>query len=102
MSLLVFIALFLPVVLGGLSVFLFKTGDRALKLILAFGGAFLLTLTFTELIPEIYSSETKYIGLFVMLGFFIQLMLDFLTKGLEHGHHSMSQMILMLPLVFVR
>jgi zinc and cadmium transporter len=88
MSLLVFIALFIPVVLGGMSVFFFRTGERSLKLILAFGGAFLLTLTFTELIPEIYSSETKYIGLFVMLGFFIQLMLDFLTKGLEHGHHS--------------
>jgi zinc and cadmium transporter len=88
MSLFVFIALFIPVVLGGLSVFFFRTSEKSLKLILAFGGAFLLTLTFTELIPEIYSSETKYIGLFVMLGFFIQLMLDFFTKGLEHGHHS--------------
>ena len=88
MTLLVFIALFLPVVLCGLSVFLFKTGEKTLKLILAFGGAFLLTLVFTELIPEIFSSETKLIGLWVMLGFFIQLLLDFLTKGVEHGHHS--------------
>lgn len=88
MTFLVFIALFLPVILSGLSVFLFKTSEKTLKLILAFGGAFLLTLVFTELIPEIFSSESHLIGLWVMLGFFIQLLLDFLTKGVEHGHHS--------------
>jgi zinc and cadmium transporter len=88
MNLIVFIALFFPVVLSGISVFFFKTSDKTLKLILAFGGAFLLSLSFIELIPEIYSSEPEKIGLFIMLGFFIQLLLDFLTKGVEHGHHS--------------
>ncbi len=88
MSWLVFVALFFPVLLSGLSVFLFKTGEKTLKLILAFGGAFLLSLTFIDIIPEIYSTETTLIGLFVMLGFFVQLLLDFLTKGVEHGHHS--------------
>lgn len=91
MTLLVFILLFFPVLLSGISVFFFKTGERSLKLILAFGGAFLLTLTFTELIPEIYSTESQQIGLFIMLGFFIQLLLDFLTKGVEHGHHSQHE-----------
>ena len=88
MSLVVFLALFFPVLLSGLSVFLFETGEKTLKLILAFGGAFLFSLVFIELIPEIYSTETVWIGLFVLLGFFIQLLLDFLTKGVEHGHHS--------------
>lgn len=88
MSIVVFIALFFPVLLSGLSVFFFKTGENALKLILAFGGAFLFSLTFVELIPEIYTTENVQIGLFVMLGFFIQLLLDFMTKGVEHGHHS--------------
>jgi len=88
MTLFIFIVLFLPVILSGLSVFILKTSERTIKLILAFGGAFLLSLCFIELIPEIYSSESKQIGLFIMLGFFIQLLLDFLTKGVEHGHHS--------------
>ncbi|HQI45175.1 MAG TPA: ZIP family metal transporter [Bacteroidales bacterium] len=88
MSLLVFLALVLPILLSGFSVFFFNISDKILKLILAFGGAFLLTLTFTELIPEIYTSDSLQVGLFVMLGFFIQLLLDFLTKGVEHGHHS--------------
>ncbi len=90
MNLIVFSALFFPVVLSGLSVFLIKTGERTLKLILAFGGAFLLSLSFIELIPEIYkSSISDKVGLFILLGFFIQLLLDFLTKGVEHGHHDM-------------
>ena len=88
MSLIVFIALFFPVLLGEMSVFLFKTGEKSLKLILAFGGAFLFSLIFIELIPEIFSTESPQIGLYVLLGFFIQLLLDFLTKGVEHGHHS--------------
>jgi len=89
MNLVVFAALFLPVVLSGLSVFLFKTGERTLKLILAFGGAFLLSLSCIELIPEIYKSPlSDKIGLYILAGFFIQLFLDFLTKGVEHGHHD--------------
>jgi zinc and cadmium transporter len=89
MNLLVFIALFFPVVLSGLSLFVFNTKERTLKLIIAFGGAFLLSLSFIELMPEIYkSSLSSSIGLFILLGFFIQLLLDFLTKGVEHGHHQ--------------
>ncbi len=89
MNFLVFIALFFPVALSGLSLFIFKTNERTLKLIIAFGGAFLLSLSFVELIPEIYkSSISDTIGLYILLGFFIQLLLDFLTKGVEHGHHQ--------------
>jgi zinc transporter ZupT len=91
MSILVFIALFSPVLLSGLSVFLFRTGEKTMKLILAFGGGFLFSLTFIELIPEIYSRDAHYMGFFVLLGFFIQLLLDFITKGVEHGHHSQHE-----------
>lgn len=87
MQLLIFAALFLPVILSGLTVYLFKISDKGLKLILAFGGSFLLCLSFLELVPEIYSSENiQIIGFFVLAGFFIQFLLDFLTKGVEHGH----------------
>jgi zinc transporter ZupT len=87
MNLLVFAALFFPVMLSGLSVFLFKTSNRNLKLLLAFSGAFLLSLSFLEILPEIYTSKNAAnIGIFILIGFFIQLLLDFLTKGVEHGH----------------
>jgi zinc transporter ZupT len=87
MTLLVFCALFFPVMLGGLSVFAFKTSSRFLKLLTAFSGAYLLAICFLEIIPEIYTGQnTMTIGLFILGGFFIQLFLDFLSKGVEHGH----------------
>jgi zinc transporter ZupT len=87
MDLIVFAALFVPVVISGLSVFIFRTRNRALKLITAFSGAYLLSISFLDVIPEIYEEqEGVRIGLFILLGFFIQLLLDFITKGVEHGH----------------
>lgn len=87
MSIIVFLALFLPVVISGATVFFFKANDKVLKLLTAFSGAYLLSISFLDIIPEIYGeSNGLEIGLFVLLGFFIQLLLDFITKGVEHGH----------------
>ncbi|MFO8066943.1 MAG: ZIP family metal transporter [Bacteroidales bacterium] len=109
MNLLVFSGLFFPILLFGLSVYLFRICNKNLKLLVAFSGAFLLSLTFNELIPHIFGGisaeghshghiheheshlyfNINMMGLFVLAGFFIQLLLDYLTKGVEHGHlHS--------------
>jgi zinc transporter ZupT len=61
------------------------SGDN-IKLLLAFSGAFLLALTLFHLIPEVYERESKYTGLFILCGFIIQILLDFISKGVEHGH----------------
>lgn len=70
---------------------------------LAFSGAFLIALSFTHLVPHLYhqhSDMEKYFGLFILAGFFIQLFLDFLSKGLEHGHaHSNDLKISPIPLL---
>ena len=87
MNLLVFAALFFPVVISGATVFLFRTNNKVLKLITAFSGAYLLSISFVDVLPEIYEEgRGLQIGLFILLGFFIQLFLDFITKGVEHGH----------------
>ncbi len=107
MRLLVFLGLFLPVIIAGGSVYMFKINKIVLKLIVAFSGAYLLSLVFNELLPRIYNTlnlhsdtdagnalmhaheghSTHYtIGLLILTGFFIQLLLDYLTKGIEHGH----------------
>lgn len=87
MDILVFAALFFPVILSGLSVFLFRTNNKILKLLTAFSGAYLLSISFLEIIPEIYRAGNGIrIGMFILLGFFIQLFLDFITRGVEHGH----------------
>jgi zinc transporter ZupT len=66
--------------------------QRILKLLLAFSGAFLIGISFLKLVPEVFSSPARYIGLFVMLGFLIQLVLELITEGAEHGHsHQHSE-----------
>jgi zinc transporter ZupT len=75
------------ILLSGSSVFLFKKENpKLLKLLLAFSGAFLLSISFLNLIPEIYEREHEKIGIFIIVGFVIQLFLELFTKGIEHGH----------------
>lgn len=75
------------ILLSGSSVFLFKKEKpKLLKLLLAFSGAFLLAISFLNLIPEIYEREHERVGVFIIIGFIIQLLLELFTKGIEHGH----------------
>ena len=72
---------------GGISVFLFKTIDESkLKLIISFSGSYLLAICLLHLIPEIYSGNGQDIGKYLLGGFFLQVLLEFFSGGIEHGH----------------
>ena len=83
-----FLAPILAVLFGVAIVLLYsKSKPLNLKLFLAFSGAFLLSTTIFELLPEVYSQlETKQIGVFIMGGILLQILLEFYSKGAEHGH----------------
>ena len=87
----------LAVLFGVLIVLvLSKSKPLNLKLFLAFSGAFLLSTTIFELLPEVYSHlETKKIGVYIMGGILLQILLEFYSKGAEHGHlhHNESKNI---------
>ena len=93
MNVVVYIALVFTVLGSGSLIFLFKPDDqRILKFLLAFSGAFLIGITFLKLIPEVFSKPTLFTGLFVLLGFLLQLSLELITEGAEHGHkHAHSE-----------
>jgi zinc transporter ZupT len=76
------------VLLGYLFVYFTKQGKpKNIKLLLAFSGAFLLSLTMFDLLPEVYETlDAKFTGLFIMSGILIQIILEFFSKGAEHGH----------------
>lgn len=58
-----------------------------LKLLLTFSGAFLLSTTVFELLPDVYENlNTKYTGVFILSGIVLQIILEFFSKGAEHGH----------------
>lgn len=81
-----YILLFLSVIISGLSVLFINISGKNLKLILSFSGAFLFAICALHLIPEIYLSGTPNIGIYILLGFFAQILLEFLSEGIEHGH----------------
>jgi zinc transporter ZupT len=76
------------VLFGIVLAFLFKKNkSMSTKLLLSFSGAFLLALTLFDLLPEVYEHlEGKQTGLYIMSGILLQIMLEFFSKGAEHGH----------------
>lgn len=86
MSLLI---LFLSVIIGIIIVFTVKPSQKFIQILLSFSGAYLLAITVTHLLPEVFQSNQQNIGLFIILGLLIQLIMDYFSKGAEHGHiHS--------------
>lgn len=81
------IILFLSVILSGILVERFRLNEKLIQLLLAFSGAYLLTVAFTHIIPDIFSGDnSQFLGYFVLLGFFVQLLIEFISGGAEHGH----------------
>lgn len=91
--------LFLSVAIGVAIVLLFQPEDRRkIKVLISFAGAYIFTITILHLLPEVYSIReippafsTKGgpgfdIGLLILAGFFVQLLLEFFSQGIEHGH----------------
>lgn len=77
----------LSVLVGYITALLIKPKNKTnLKLLLAFSGSFLLSLTVMHLLPEVYESHNHDIGIFIMLGILFQILLEFFSKGAEHGH----------------
>ena len=92
------LVLFLAVLVGGSASYIINTKSALFKLTLAFSGAFLFGTLMTHLLPEVFQNSSG--GLWVLLGFGVQLLLDFISKGLEHGHlHTHENRIPVLPLV---
>jgi zinc transporter ZupT len=75
---------------GGGLIFLFGKIDPArFKPILSFSGAFVLGIAILHLLPEVYKNQGKMAGVWILVGFLIQLFLDQFSSGVEHGHvHS--------------
>lgn len=100
----IYILPILGVLLSFMLVLLTKPKKKEhFKLLLAFSGAFLLSITVFELLPEVYeSSNVKAVGVYIMLGILFQIFLEFFSKGAEHGHIHLSSDSSNFPwLVFV-
>lgn len=83
-----FLFLFLSVAVGAIIVEIFKpTKSKNIQLLLTFSGAYLLAVSVIHLIPELFRDNTSNnIGIFILAGFLIQILLEYFSKGIEHGH----------------
>ncbi len=87
MNLPLLIMLFLALPLAAGAWVRFKATDPShVKLLLAFSGAFLLSITVLHMLPELYSRGSGHVGLWVLAGFMLQVVLEFFSRGIEHGH----------------
>ncbi len=88
-SLILIISLFSITFIAG-SAFLFFNlkKEKSLKILLSFSGAFLFGLTILHFIPDLFIEYKASYGLFILVGFSIQLILEFLTQGIDHGHYD--------------
>ena len=96
------ILLILSVVLGALLGRYFGAKQNFAKNLLIVSAGFLITICLNEVFPEVYHSDNKSIGLFVIVGVLLQMLLENLTKGFEHGHfhhHDAKQEILPIALM---
>ena len=79
--------LFFAAFLGGISVFFFKgSNHKQLKLVLSFSGAYLFGITVLHLIPDAYHGNDNMVGVFILIGFLFQIVLEQFSDGIEHGH----------------
>lgn len=89
---------FIAVLLGALTAIpIRKPSPSYMKLLLAFSGAFLLSNVVHEFLPAIYGNGNHHIGIFLVAGIFIQILLEFFSKGAEHGHLHLNSKIKKFP-----
>lgn len=73
--------------LGGLAGMSFPGWrDRYLHLLLSLSGAYLLSITALHLMPDAFIGNGTKPGIAVLIGFFLQVVFEQLSSGVEHGH----------------
>ncbi|MEL1244325.1 ZIP family metal transporter [Flavobacterium sp. DGU11] len=98
----IYILPLLSVIFGYIIALILKPSNKkSLKLLLAFSGSFLLSLTVMHLLPEVYESSIQgheghdhghehshngIVGIYIMAGIVFQIILEYFSKGAEHGH----------------
>ncbi|KQT26251.1 zinc permease [Chryseobacterium sp. Leaf405] len=99
----IFILLILSVITGVLLGKYFGKKEKLAKNLLILSAGFLITICLNEVFPQVYTSETAgNLGIFVIGGVLLQMILEALTKGFEHGHfhhHNESSNILPMALM---
>ena len=88
MNISILIVFAITVLAGTITIASLEGAGKWIKYLLSFSGAYIFGLTVVHLLPETYELGTsvKYISLAILGGFFLQIVLEYFTQGIEHGH----------------
>ena len=81
------IILFFGVIITGVfsEIFLKKLANYK-SYIISFSVSIVLALICIHILPELFANNGQFIGHYLLAGFLIQIFLELLSKGIEHGH----------------
>lgn len=92
--------LILAVIIGVFIIKLLNPTFKNIQLLLSFSGAYLLSITVLHLLPEVFEGHDHFIGLYILAGIILQSVLEFFSKGVEHGHvHLKNTALIPIPLL---
>ena len=78
---------FITLIGGSIPLVVSNLNEKGTNYLLAFSGSFLLSITLLHLLPETFSELGGHeTGALILAGFFLQLIIQRLTHGVEHGH----------------
>ncbi len=93
---------FLSVIFGFLIASFLKKETHFTQHLLSFSGALLLAILVFEFLPHVYHDYEQIIGILIMSGVLLQVLLEFMSKGAEHGHSHIDKNLKKFPfLLFV-
>ena len=98
----IILLLILSVLIGVFLGKYFGSKQQLAKSLLILSAGFLITICLNEVFPQVYHSDNHNIGVYVRLGVLVQMLLENLTKGFEHGHlhhHSDDHAIIPVALI---
>ncbi len=78
--------LILSVLVGVFLGKFFGEKEKLAKNLLILSAGFLITICLNEVFPQVYAEGNSNIGIWVIAGVLLQMFLENLTKGFEHGH----------------
>lgn len=94
--------LFFGVITTGLLADFFSKKLESFKSqIISFSVSVVLTLICTHILPELFSTGNKTLGYYLLIGFLIQILLEILSRGIEHGHVHLDGKISKVQLLVI-
>lgn len=95
------VILILSVLSGVILGRFFGNRQKMAKNLLIISAGFMITVCLTEIFPSIYAETDRNLGLWVIGGVLLQMLLENMTKGFEHGHYHHHSEKNILPVALV-